>query len=133
MFKGPFRFRTKRSIELVPLPTIHSKDPAILRATIEFNGSLIELPVNSFSISLHDTHSDMLDLDHSYHYIENGKRMYGRWYDSVPMNTFRTLPGATYIHTIEYYEDDRVENGGGRAVFTIYFTENAAQSLGAEF
>jgi hypothetical protein len=78
-------------------------------------------------------YADTLDLYHSYYYLENDTKMYGTWYDSVPMNTFRTLPGARYIHRILYYEDDRVENGGGPAVLTIYFTEEAAQSLSDRF
>ena len=123
-FHGPFKFRTKRSLQLCD-----TDDAQILRATIDFNGTLTELPVNSISISISPIYADILDVEHSYDYIENDKKMYGRWYDSVPMNTFRTLPGATYIHRISYYEDDRVENGGGPAVLTIYFTEEAAQTL----
>ena len=123
-FQGPFKFRTKRSFELCDI-----KDPQILRATVEFNGVLTELPVNSITISISSSHSNVIDIDHSYHYLEDNKRTYGRWYESVAMNTFRTLPGATYIHRIRYYEDDRVENGGGPAVITLYFTEKAAQLL----
>jgi len=127
-FHGPFKFRTKRSLQLSD-----TDNAEILRATIECNGTLTELPVNTLSIGISPMYADTLEIDHSYYYLENYTKMYGRWYDSVPMNTFRTLAGARYIHRILYYEDDRVENGEGPAELTIYFTEEAAQSLSARF
>ena len=69
-----------------------------------------------------------------YNYLESdNSKMVGRWYETVPLDTFRVLSGTKYTHNIPFYEDDRLENGGAPATFIIEFTDEAIQTLREAF
>ena len=97
---GPSEFKTKTSNILCD-----AKNPSILRATLVLNGEGIELNENKFNVNI-DRRRDELMIYHSYIYITGNTKMFGRWYDNVPLDTFRVLADTTYTHTIPRYEDE---------------------------
>lgn len=128
-FEGPSEFMTRKSKILRD-----SKNPSIIRATMYFNNEIIELNENRFSVGMYDRNKDTLQIDHTYTYLESDNtRLFASWYETVPLDTFRVLSGTKYTHRISYYEDSRIENGGGPANFIIEFTDEAAQELRLTF
>jgi hypothetical protein len=128
LLEGPSEFTTKNSKILRD-----SKYQSIIKATLYFNNEIIELNENHFSLGISGIsgrNRDTLQIYHIYKYLESdNSKMCGRWYDIVPLDTFRVLSGTKYTHSISYYEDDRVEHGGGPAMFVIEFTDEAVDCL----
>lgn len=123
--QGPSEFKTRRSTILCD-----SKNPSILRATIVFRGIQNILHTNVFSVGFDRRNKDILDIYHRYDYLTNDNiKMFGRWYDSVALDTFRVMPDTTYIHTIDY-EDDTTN---GKATITLEFNEEATLMLREAF
>ena len=122
---GPSEFKTKTSKILCD-----AKNPSILRATLVLNGEGIELNENKFNVNI-DRRRDKLMIYHSYDYITDTTKMFGRWYDSVALDTFRVLTDTTYTHTIPSYED----NDGNciSAIAVLEFTEEAKKNLQEAF
>lgn len=122
---GPSEFKPKTSKILCD-----AKNPSILRATIYINGKLIELNQNIFNVNV-DRRRDELMIYHSYDYISSDNiKMFGRWYDNVPLDTFRVLTDTKYTHAISRYEDG---NYIGHAIVVLEFIEEAKQELQEAF
>ena len=121
--KGPSEIKTKTSKIL-----FDAKNPSILRATYYFNGKGIELNENKFNVNI-DRRRDELMIYHTYYYITDNTKMVGRWYDNVPLDTFRVLVDTTYTHTILRYEDDHYNS----ATAVIELTEEAKNILQEAF
>lgn len=125
-YEGPSEFRPKKILRDL-------KDPMILRATLTVGGETIVLDENHFSVGFHKPNDDILNVYHRYTYIDTkNEKMFGRWYDDVPLDTFRVLKDTTYTHMIPNYEDED-GNSIGIAKAVIEFTEDAINMLREAF
>jgi len=125
-FEGPSEFRPKKILRDL-------KDPMILRATLTVGGETIVLDENYFSVGFDRPNDDIVNVYHRYCYIDTKNvKMFGRWYDTIPLDTFRVLKDTTYTHMIPNYEG---EDGSciGIAKVVIEFTEDAIQILRERF
>jgi hypothetical protein len=123
--QGPSEFKTRRSTILCDF-----KNPSILRATVLFRGIENILHTNYFSVSFNRRNNGSLDIYHRYDYLtDDNIKMFGRWYDSVALDTFRVMAGTTYTHTVDY-EDDTTT---GKATITLEFTDEATLILREAF
>ena len=117
---GPSEFKTRTSKILCD-----AKNISILRATLILNGEVIELNKNIFNVNI-DRRRDELMIYHTYEYITDNVKMFGRWYDNVSLDTFRVLTETRYTHAIPRYED-------GSATAVIELTEEAINILREAF
>lgn len=117
-FEGPSEFKSKKILRDL-------KDPMILRATLTVEEETLVLDENYFHVGFDRPNHDILNVYHRYRYLTNNNvMMFGRWYDDVPLDTFRVLKDTTYTHTIPSYENAKV---------VIEFTEDAIEILRERF
>lgn len=120
LLKGPGKYKNKGNEY-----RRYSKSD-IIEVRLQLNGRNFLLEENNLSII---DRGDKLYIYHSFDYIEDGKLIPGRCYNTQwRRDLFKTLLENRINMNYDIYENENFENIGP-AKFTITFTDSAAEKL----
>lgn len=82
------------------------RKPDIISATMEWGGTLHEVPYSSLKVSVNHQTPHTLFLYFMFDYIQDGVRYSGRWYDTgVSPTILKTITNNTLTYTMNDFTD----------------------------